>query len=160
MVWLPNKFEWVGGSIVLTLFLSLGPSLVWTDNCGQLCDPKFRKSATPAAVQTLLEAGADVQARAERGRTPLHFMAGFSETPAVATALLAAGADIEVRAEGGRTPLHFAAESTKTPAVVETLLDAGADPTAEDAAGQTPFDLMNKNGKLKDTDVYWRLNDL
>jgi aryl-phospho-beta-D-glucosidase BglC (GH1 family) len=115
-----------GGSLVLALFLLLGPSSVQAGDCEQLCDREFWESATPAAVKTLLAAGADVQARVEGGWTPLHFAAGTSETPAV----------------------------------VKTLLDAGADPTAKDTAGQTPFDLMNKNVKLKDTDVYWRLNDL
>ncbi len=69
LVWLPSEFEWVGGYIVLTLFLSLVPSPVWADDCGQLCDAKFWKSATPAAVTELLAAGVDVTARTEGGLT-------------------------------------------------------------------------------------------
>ncbi|MCY3538142.1 MAG: ankyrin repeat domain-containing protein, partial [Cyanobacteria bacterium MAG IRC3_bin_20] len=51
-----------------------------------------RHSKTPAVVQVLLDAGADVSTRTHQiGWTPLH-AAAFSETPAVVQALLDAGA--------------------------------------------------------------------
>ena len=37
---------------------------------------------------------------------------------------------------------------------------AGADPKAKTADGKTAWDLIQDNEKLKNTDAYWRLNDL
>ena len=83
-----------------------------------------------------------------------------SATPADVQAELAKGSDLKARAKDGMTPLHWAAGLNKNSAVVTTLLNAGADPKAKTAAGQTAWDLIQKNEKLKDTDAYWRLNDL
>ena len=52
-------------------------------------------------------------------------------------------------------PLHEAAECNANPAILTALLDAGADPKSKTTGGQTAWDLIN--GKLKDTDAYWRL---
>ncbi len=45
------------------------------------------------AVESLLEAGAEVDARDKNGWTPLHWAAALSEAPAALEALLEAGAD-------------------------------------------------------------------
>ena len=110
-------------------------------------------------MQLFLDAGVDPNARAEDGWTPLHRAARDSESPAVVQVLLDAGADLNAQAEDGWTPLHFAAGLSKTPEVVQVLLDAGADPKARTKNGQTVFDLIGKNSHLRDTDVYWKLND-
>ena len=118
------------------------------------------KSETPAVVNALLDAGADLSARDKKyGATPLHRAAWLSETPAVVQVLLDAGADLNARDKDGETPVHRAARWSKTPAVVQVLLDAGADPKARTKNGQTVFDLIGKNSHLRDTDVYWQLND-
>ena len=112
----------------------------------------------------LLEAGADLEARAEDGQTPLHYAsrAAFSETAAaVVAALLEAGADLEARDAFGCTPLHYAAraELPGTATVVAALLDAGADPNARDNDDKRPFAYAEDNEHLKGTDAYWKLND-
>ena len=106
----------------------------------------------PAAVKTLLAAGADIEAKDEAGWTPLHW-AAQGDSPAVVKALLAGGADVEAfqgtfvdpyhlgwRGGGprGKTPLHVAAGSD-SPAVVKALLAAGANIEAQTTFGSTPL---------------------
>ncbi|MEG9862588.1 MAG: ankyrin repeat domain-containing protein, partial [Parvularculales bacterium] len=57
------------------------------------------------------------------------------------------------------TPLHVAALASKTPGVVEVLLDRGADGAARDKVEKIPFDYARDNESLRDTPVYWRLNE-
>ena len=57
------------------------------------------------AVTALLDAGANIKARAEDGRTALHFAAEFGQVEAV-TALLDAGADPKAKDSRGRIPFH------------------------------------------------------
>ena len=89
-------------------------------------------------IGALLDAGAKLNARDKRERTPLHKAAGRGHPEAVA-ALLDAGARPNAGDEDGRTPLHEAA-SWGHPEAVAALLDAGADPNARDKDGRTPLD--------------------
>ena len=97
-------------------------------------------NATTAAVQALVQAGADIDApQGESGRysrggpTPLH-SAASNPNPDVAAALLEAGADVGARAwPWGGTPLHVAARNPN-PAVAALLLDAGANVKARQFA--------------------------
>ena len=114
----------------------------------------------PAVITLLLDAGADLKARdAFFDSTPLHEAAWSNKNPAVITALVQAGADPNARGTLGRTPLHWAASFNDNPAVITALLDAGSDAKAKDKSGKTPFDLAQENEDLKNTDIYWRLND-
>ena len=61
-----------------------------------------------AVTEALLEAGADLHAQNNDGKTILHFAAGNNESAAVIAALLEAGADLHARDAGGKTPLHWA----------------------------------------------------
>ena len=150
----------VAMSVVLALFLSLGPSAVQASECQQLCFAYFWESATLEDVRAELAGGANIRARAKDGETPLHFAARYASTPAIITTLVEAGADVNARDKDGWTPLLYAARYDPAPAVITTLLEGGADPAAQTRDGQTPFDLIQENDKLKGTEVYWRLNDV
>ena len=58
-------------------------------------------------IQTLVDAGADINARNNDGETPLH-NAATTNTPEVIQALLDTGADINARNNDGDTPLDLA----------------------------------------------------
>ena len=90
----------------------------------------------PAALQALLDAGADFNARDQFGQSPLHAAAALNSNSAVTTALLDAGAAPNVRDDLGLTPLHFAASSGYSE-VIQALLDTGADVNARDSEGRT-----------------------
>lgn len=65
-------------------------------------------SANPAIIETLVAAGAEVNARDRDGDTPLHNAARFNDNPAVITALLDAGADAAARDDDGKIPWDYA----------------------------------------------------
>ena len=93
----------------------------------------------PDIIKSLINAGADVKARAEVKRTPLHVAAAYNENPDIIKSLINAGADVKARAEVKRTPLHYALYNNKNPDVVKVLLDAGADPNAREYDDRTPL---------------------
>ena len=107
--------------------------------CEMWNTPSFFRIAIPKDVTACLATGADVVARDDQARTPLHYASESTQSSAVVGALLAAGAALKARDNEARTPLHYAGESNGNPAVVETLLAAGADVTAQDNENRTPL---------------------
>ncbi|MHC4508711.1 MAG: ankyrin repeat domain-containing protein [Planctomycetota bacterium] len=101
------------------------------------------------AVQTLIEKGADVDARGQEGRTPLHCAVGNKVLKDshldVVKLLLAHGAVIDAKDELGGTPLNIAADTLKMPSrkedatyrIVEFLVAEGADIHAKPEHGWT-----------------------
>ena len=110
-------------------------------DCANWNSNEYFEAATAAGVTDCLRSGADLEARAEDGSTPLHVAAVHTANPAVITALLDAGADLEARSEGGITPLHLAAMSNANPAVITALVNVGADLKARSEGGLTPLHL-------------------
>jgi len=90
-------------------------------------------------VKTLVELGADKEAKSVNGSTPLH-RAAYNGHVEAATALVALGADVQAKAADGATPLHEAAYSGHVEAT-KALVALGADKEATTAICETPLHL-------------------
>jgi hypothetical protein len=78
-------------------------------------------SPSAAVTSLLIERGAMVNARADDGRTALHFAAQRSDAER-AKVLLDRGAEIDVQDEDGDTPLMYAARTDDGPAALRLLI--------------------------------------
>jgi ankyrin repeat protein len=87
------------------------------------------------AAKTLLENGADANAKDKQGRTALMKAANMGYT-GIVRVLLDAGADVNAKNQDLTTALMWAASEGHA-AVVELLLDAGADVNAKADKGVT-----------------------
>ncbi|MCE2541561.1 MAG: ankyrin repeat domain-containing protein [Acidobacteria bacterium] len=110
------------------------------------------KRADWAAVRTLLQQGADVDARQGDGSTALHW-ASYRNNGKIAALLIGAGADVDAANDLGVTALWAACENGSAD-MVETLLAAGADPNTPLPFGETPLMTAARSGNA---DVVGRL---
>ena len=93
----------------------------------------------PAAVEILIEAGADLNMIDSRGATPLG-TACFEGQTTVLMLLINAGADVNLTGDTGETPLHIAAGKGRE-ACAALLVQAGADLNARNLGDMTPHDI-------------------
>ena len=119
---------------VLRLLLDAGAAVAPTETWkGQTAVMWAAAEGHAAAVQTLVAAGADVEARSNGRLTPLLFAVREGQTDAV-RALLRAGADVNAPARDDTTPLGLAVINAHYE-LAGLLLDAGADPNPADRRG-------------------------
>ena len=105
-----------------------------------------RRSGDAAAVRTLIQQRADVNAPEVDGTTALHWAARSGDAELVA-ALLRAGATAGTANRYGVTPLLLAASNGHAP-VVDALLKAGARADAAGPEGETPLMLAARSGNV------------
>ena len=77
----------------------------------------------PDALKTLLSAGVDVNARGDRGCTPL-FNAVIGENAEIVELLLRAGADPSIRSADGQSVLQYARNVSASPRILALLSQA------------------------------------
>ncbi len=90
-------------------------------------------------MKQLLDRGADIDARDEKGMTAVHLVVENDHASALEF-LIRSGADVNARDGHGWTPLHLAAFLNDT-YLMGLLLDRGADSRIRDDDGRTPLDV-------------------
>ncbi len=114
-------------------------------------------------IQDLLDVGCPIDARANNGRTALHWAAMYGGE--VIKLLLSKGADIHAKDDWGRTALHIAALYGELK-IIEFLVSNGADINVRDNEGWTPLYLATMDEKIgaikflvsKGADIHARTN--
>lgn len=98
-----------------------------------------------AAIQTFLDAGADIKRPHSSGDTALHLVLRVHRSLGVVQALVEHGIDINQKGSGGETPLHCSMrhdgnvrDIENTEDIIKYLLEQGADPNIEDNHGYSP----------------------
>lgn len=97
-------------------------------------------------IDSLIAAGADVNARDKFQNTPLHYAALSGQSQPVLI-LIKAGAEIDAKNKDGLTPLFLAANGLQIEAF-KTLIEAGADITAKDNKGRNIYQYIQGQNKL------------
>jgi ankyrin repeat protein len=111
---------------------------------------KWPWSEAADCVGMLVKAGADLSAKDDHGKTPLHYLAALgNQQPmffmrGIGDVFVAAKVDFEARNNDGDTPLLIAAK-TGTHDVFDWLVQQGANLDATNNAGETPRILSARN---------------
>ncbi|CAI7589621.1 unnamed protein product [Penicillium glandicola] len=100
-------------------------------------------------LESLIQSDGDLNARDEKGQTPLWWAASNGHVTTIKFLLLRKGTDVSCGGENHRCPLSQAALQGHTKAVELLLADDRVDPNIKDADGQTPLSLAAWQGHEK-----------
>lgn len=109
--------------------------------------PSFRELA-----QYLAQRGAAINARNERGETPMHHAARYGG-PMMVRAMIALKPDLNARDLDGHTPLHAASLGIDNEDGLRELLSARPDVNSRDRMGQTSLHMIANKSKIRPLDV-------
>ena len=109
--------------------------------------PDAAEKMNRAAVRSLLDSKADVNARQVDGMTALHW-AAYQDDFETAKLLIAAGANVSATNRYGVAPLSLACQNGNG-ALVELLLDRGADANTTLRGGETALMTAARTGKIR-----------
>src|SRR5215831_9886830 len=112
------------------------------------------KDSNAAAVRSLLQSGANANAREADGTTALHWAVSRNDLKTV-DVLIGAGANVKAVNRFGVSPLLIASNNASV-AVVERLLKAGADPNSALPEGETALMTAARAGKADVMQVLYR----
>ena len=115
------------------MLVSLGAKL--NVRFGSSREPLLFAASTVAAIELLLNLGADINVRDIDGRSVMH----RQHTAEMLRALAAFGADINARDDRGQTQLHLVSQSRSDADLVPVYAELGADVVACDDVGGTPI---------------------
>lgn len=137
-----------------------GPEFARRPTCEDWNTDDFYAKWSGRRTAACLSAGADPNAKDDKGLAPLHRVAMYGRNPVVVRLLTNAGANVGAQADNGATPLHLAAMLADDAAVAVALLEAGANPAARSDDDETAWELLQDNAALCDTAFYERLRAL
>jgi ankyrin repeat protein len=106
-------------------------------------------------IAAMVKAGADLSAKDDEGKTPLHYLAGLGQKSpmffihGIGEVFSATNVNIDARDNHGDTPLHIAVR-TGTGDVFKWLVGRGANLDATNNAGETPRMLATRNQSFLD----------
>jgi ankyrin repeat protein len=132
-------------AVVAMLFLSLSVARV-TISAGRSDVADAAARGDKAAVRTLIQQKADVNAPQPDGATALHW-AAYRGDKELADMLIRAGANPKAANREGSTPLWLASINGDAP-MITALLTAGADPNERLPLGRTPLMAASRTGKV------------
>lgn len=98
-------------------------------------------SNSAAAINTLIQAGANVRVSDIVGLTALMYAAGNNTASEVCDILIKAGAEVNRPDYLGNTALMYAAINNKNPGVIRLLIEAGGNREWRNDDGYTAYDL-------------------
>lgn len=108
-----------------------------------------------AAIDALIALGADVNATAMLGGSPLHYAASQGALNA-AKALIRGGADVSWQNTGLHAPIHEAA-CWGHPEIIELLVESGVDPNVRDGLGRPPLSRATAKAQIACIETLIRL---
>lgn len=135
-----NRRMWRAGTVALALLLASDFAAA-----SEVADAAMQRDR--AAVQRLIESGADVNSAQPDGATALHWAAYHGDSD-LARLLLAAGAEPSAANRNGSTPMWLAA-SRGDASVLAALLENGAEPDEALPLGRTPLMLAARSGSVE-----------
>lgn len=121
--------------LLCVVMVALSVSAAFGGATEDLFEAAQDKDTTPQKIQSLIESGANVNAKDKDGWTALMAGVRYTTNPEVVEVLINAGADINAKSNGGCTPLMLAAYNNSNSEVVKALINAGADINAKDKNG-------------------------